>query len=343
MNEDEFKSGVRTDGSRLMQPDHDPMPAIHGRGLALLAHMKRMQEKATEYITPDYYKPSHPLASGSVGGNGELAKEFRDDFFINDMLYMLDGPEQRAAEAELSFDYVAEAEQTLSHEWHGQMVSLVHFKTVLDTAIDSLTELDRIKKAIFYGRFHGDAFPVPGEVDMSAMPAAISGHTGMTFHEAADYIHGVVGLATEAGELLENMRDVLAGKPLDRVNVKEEVGDAKWYMAILSRVCGFEWGDDERTNIAKLRARFPDKFKSYDANNRDLSTERDILEGSPIQEQVRYNIEGDGIYLDGKRLGTVLNFDLSNNIGKIVIREDGDGPIPDNVGNIADSDGTDGA
>lgn len=43
--------------------------------------------------------------------------------FANDMVYMLDGPEQRAAEAELSFDYVAEAELTLSRQFHGELVA----------------------------------------------------------------------------------------------------------------------------------------------------------------------------------------------------------------------------
>mgnify|MGYP001197215003 FL=1 len=46
-------------------------------------------------------------------------------------------------------------------------------------------------------------------------------------------LHGVMGIGTEVGELLEafNMNET----PIDLVNLKEEIGDAYWYLAILYR------------------------------------------------------------------------------------------------------------
>lgn len=184
--------------------------------------------------------------------------------------------------ADHNFDYVAEAEQTLSHEWHGDMVAKHVWTATLNNAITALTQLDKIKKTLFYGRDNN--LIADGQRNISDLPILVgqtahaSGYA-MYSETAADYIHGVLGVATEAGELLEGLRDTINGKPYDPVNIKEECGDVKWYQAILSRVAGFVWGEDERRNIEKLRARYPEKFTEYDANNRNLAAERDILEG----------------------------------------------------------------
>jgi NTP pyrophosphatase (non-canonical NTP hydrolase) len=268
MTEDEFRSGKMADGTRLGQPD--PLKVLHGRGVALLQHMHKMQDMAGMYLQPgDYTDIEGKTFMGDKLGGKSTA-------FVNDVLYMLDGPEQRAAEAELSFDYVAEAELTLSHEFHGELVGKHVWAHTLNNAIDALTKLDKVKKSLFYGRDNN--LIADGQKGTSELPALVVGQTDLSLVDAADLIHGIIGLATEAGELLELLRDTINGKPLDLVNVKEEVGDGKWYMAILARVAGFMWGEDERTNIAKLRARFPDRFTEYDANNRNLSAERDILE-----------------------------------------------------------------
>lgn len=279
MNEKEFKTGVMDDGSRLMQPAKatDALEAIHGRGVALVKHFKRMQEMASDYIIPEPYI-SH---TGAYASDHLSESEKRNSLFGADMVYMLDGPEQREAEAELAFDYVAECHQTLSHEWHGDKVAKHVWSRAINDAIHALTQLDRIKKTLFYGRDNN--LIADGQRSIEELPVLIkqancSSGIPIDSMTCTDYIHGVLGLATEAGELLEGLRDAINGKGIDPVNIKEEVGDAKWYMAILSRVAGFMWGDDERTNIEKLRARFPDKFKAYDANNRNLQAERKILE-----------------------------------------------------------------
>ena len=272
MKEHEFRSGVMDDGTKLGQPD--PLKALHGRGVALLQHMHKMQDMAGMYLQPgDYTDIEGKTFMGDKLGGKSTA-------FVNDMIYMLDGPEQREAEAELAFDYVAEAELTLSHEFHGELVGKHVWAHTLNNAIDALTKLDKVKKSLFYGRDNN--LISDGQKGVSDLPDRIYSNvpsdTDMSLADAADLIHGIIGIATEAGELLELLRDTINGEPLDKVNVKEEVGDAKWYMAILARVAGFVWGEDERTNIAKLRARFPDRFTEYDANNRNLSAERDILE-----------------------------------------------------------------
>lgn len=272
MTEEEFRSGKLANGERLMRPDK--VEAFHQVGLEKLHnHFKAMQAKAAEYLEPDIYVPR--VGAHAVYEHGPQ----RDRLFADDMLYMLEGPEQREAEAEIEkpFDYVAEAALTCSPQWHGDMIPKSYFELVLFRAIESLGHLDAVKKTLFYGKEHGCGPVVKGS-SISDVPYIVP---DLSRQQAVDYIHGVIGIATEAGELLEGLRDTLRGKPLDAVNVEEEVGDAKWYMAILARTFGFLWGNDERKNIAKLRARFPDKFTEYDANNRNLAVEREILEGSP--------------------------------------------------------------
>lgn len=95
-------------------------------------------------------------------------------------------------------------------------------------------------------------------------------------------LHAIVGIATESTELCEALYTALTGGEVDLVNLREENGDINWYQAIFydaMEELGFEghWEDDLETNIAKLKARYPDKFTNENAINRDLETEHAIL------------------------------------------------------------------
>jgi NTP pyrophosphatase (non-canonical NTP hydrolase) len=97
--------------------------------------------------------------------------------------------------------------------------------------------------------------------------------------EMTQLLHGAIGISTEAGEILDAFKkSIYYGKPLDKVNVMEEVGDVMWYCALILREIGYSFEDVAQININKLRARFGDKFSEFDAQNRDLARERSILE-----------------------------------------------------------------
>lgn len=92
-------------------------------------------------------------------------------------------------------------------------------------------------------------------------------------------LHAALGISTEAGELLDAVKkQIIYGKPLDVVNVAEEVGDLFWYLAILVDTLNLDPESIMETNIAKLRARYPEKYTDRDALNRDLPKEREVLE-----------------------------------------------------------------
>lgn len=94
-----------------------------------------------------------------------------------------------------------------------------------------------------------------------------------------DLLHASMGLVTEAGEFQDMLKKhVFYGKPLDEVNLKEEIGDLLWYCAIALEALDTDFQAVMQTNIDKLKARYPEKFTEEKAENRDLAKERKILE-----------------------------------------------------------------
>ncbi len=92
-------------------------------------------------------------------------------------------------------------------------------------------------------------------------------------------LHAGIGLATEAGEFLDALKKhVFYGKELDTVNLSEEMGDIFWYCALIADELGVDFSKVMDTNIAKLKARYGEKFSETKAENRNLKAERNILE-----------------------------------------------------------------
>lgn len=154
--------------------------------------------------------------------------------------------------------------------------------------------LDQLKKHVFYNRpYDVDKFNVDYQTMISTLQhmqyIQINGSEADMGNEPVRNInprlfHAIVGIATESTELCEALLNTQLDQKVDLVNLREENGDLCWYMAIFydtMRELGYEgtWEDDLVTNIEKLRTRFPEKFTDEHANNRDLETERKVLEG----------------------------------------------------------------
>jgi NTP pyrophosphatase (non-canonical NTP hydrolase) len=143
----------------------------------------------------------------------------------------------------------------------------------LNGAIDALNKLDQVKKSLFYGRDNN--LITEGQGDVGELPARVHSDSAT----AVDIIHAILGMATEAGELLELLKNTINGDEFDWVNLKEELGDSDWYKALLANRGDFEFEEVDEIIIKKLVARYPDKFTAELAVNRDLDTERAVLEG----------------------------------------------------------------
>lgn len=96
-----------------------------------------------------------------------------------------------------------------------------------------------------------------------------------------DCIHMILGITTETGELADIFKKNLAyKKDIDYINVEEEIGDLMWYIINLCTVLGFDLEKILDKNIAKLKTRYPNKFEADKALNRNLTSERSILESN---------------------------------------------------------------
>lgn len=92
-------------------------------------------------------------------------------------------------------------------------------------------------------------------------------------------LHMVLGISTEAGELADAYKKMLAyNKPIDMVNVAEEIGDLMWYIANFLEMTGLDFDSILEKNIRKLEVRYPEKFSEEKAVNRNLEEERKVLE-----------------------------------------------------------------
>lgn len=87
-------------------------------------------------------------------------------------------------------------------------------------------------------------------------------------------LHGAMGLDTESGEIMDSMkRHIIYGSDLNVMNIREELGDIMWYVALICDELGLTIEQICEDNIAKLRKRYPDKFTRELAENRDVVNE----------------------------------------------------------------------
>jgi len=97
--------------------------------------------------------------------------------------------------------------------------------------------------------------------------------------EWSQLLHAAMGMVTESAEALDALKKTLVyGKPIDYINLLEEAGDEKWYLALLLRTLKKTDREAGDLNIKKLLVRYPENFSGEKALNRDLSAERSVFE-----------------------------------------------------------------
>ena len=144
--------------------------------------------------------------------------------------------------------------------------------------------LDQIKKNAFYGKPYS-------QVELAAEFATIIEALDMmkesiqliedesrkeTLAVNPRMFHSIIGIATEASELVEALE--LSGGEMDYTNVSEEMGDIGWYQAIAFDEMDTTLENSYTAVVEKLKARYSDKFTSDEAINRDVKEERVVLE-----------------------------------------------------------------
>jgi len=175
-----------------------------------------------------------------------------------------------------TFNYEQEASVTNSNEFHGDKVAAGIFIESVASCVHELSRLDRIKKTLFYGQDLPPAMHIASKQEhlkCSSLPKLFHNQ-----QQGVEVIHAILGIATESGELLEALLKVVDDQLcFDKVNAVEESGDLFWYQALLAKACGTNFEAIQKINIAKLRKRYPNNFKTIDANKRNLTEERKVL------------------------------------------------------------------
>lgn len=155
---------------------------------------------------------------------------------------------------------------------HPGAISLLH--RILHEFSTIGQELDLLKKHIFYGK--GSQINTTGlhlSDDQKKLLVNESGRRVKIFH-------GIIGILTEAGELADALLAFIENdEDFDFTNLTEEGGDHLWYLAELFEGIGTTFNEAGSRNIAKLVARYGEKFSEFSALNRDLDKERLALEG----------------------------------------------------------------
>lgn len=107
----------------------------------------------------------------------------------------------------------------------------------------------------------------------------LSARTNAKLGDTMDNLHMCLGMQTEAAEISDVFKKFIAyKKPIDWVNVQEELGDLMFYIVNMCNINGWDLRDILQTNIDKLKLRFPEKFSEEKAINRNLEAERKVLE-----------------------------------------------------------------
>lgn len=166
-------------------------------------------------------------------------------------------------------DYVEATARTWSNEFHEYLLEGRALAVDMEEVADRLdSSLDDAKKALFYG-----------DEETSRKECRDYLLSNCFKSEKQKYIlHATLGIATEAGEILEAVSARFMGNDIDFVNVSEEIGDLLYYVARLADAIGVDLLEVMKTNIEKLEERFPEDFNQEDALNRDTDQEREILE-----------------------------------------------------------------
>lgn len=158
--------------------------------------------------------------------------------------------------------------------------------TTMTTGVAISTDIDAVKRSLFYGDPKLDERLAKSDEEIATLYNRLNENRDIKIPaDKIGLLHAALGMFSEAGEVIKEVVDsILDNRPVDVVNLEEEGGDQCWYIALMlrelqkletTRTIDFE--TTMAKNIAKLQARYPNKFNSEDAVNRNLDEERSAL------------------------------------------------------------------
>jgi len=82
-----------------------------------------------------------------------------------------------------------------------------------------------------------------------------------------------LGIAGEAGDVASCIKKTFAHNNDQRAGIRENIGDALWYAAMICNFFGWDMQEVLNENTAKLKKRFPNGFTIQDAKRNNTMTD----------------------------------------------------------------------
>lgn len=194
-----------------------------------------------------------------------------------------------------NFDYIKESQKTNNVDYPAVLERLntngrfLKALSILSNISVLCEDLDVIKKGVMYGNEEKLAL-VDNEMDvglfgqhhLDGFQSALDNADG-TF---VDIFHAIIGQATEVAEQIDAFSQAIAdGRPIDLVNLGEEVGDTQWYQSLIAFRLNKTFDQIQLANWKKLQDKALGRYKKgtfteTDATVRDLTAERANLEAN---------------------------------------------------------------
>jgi NTP pyrophosphatase (non-canonical NTP hydrolase) len=162
-----------------------------------------------------------------------------------------------------SSEYQAQFGRTLAPVFFPQNVNPVYVGRALRNRNQSARIIDALKRALYYNKT--DKLALAGEA------SGVTNEANLPYNVESEILHAILGMEGEVAEITEA---ALAG---DRAKIIDEAGDFLWYLALLLKNHDISLDEVYGANIAKLKARFPDKFTLDAAVNRNLEAEAAVF------------------------------------------------------------------
>jgi len=143
-------------------------------------------------------------------------------------------------------EYMTAALRTKSDAFYTDKVPYWKAEQTIYPVLNYADLIDEIKKGLFYGK----ETPHLDKIEDTGYYAA------RVYWKEPDVVHGILGVFTEAKELVDEMMYI----DLDRKAVLGEVGDLLWYVALLLKALDTTFEEVMEGNIDKLKKRYPEKF-----------------------------------------------------------------------------------
>jgi len=142
-------------------------------------------------------------------------------------------------------------------------------------------QMDRFKRHVYYGK-------IDGELVDELMPTYPTGEKAERIKQMTRVMHAVTGLITEVGEICEDILSFIEnGGELNVKNLRVENGDLLWYINLFLACLKTTIVIVAEENVAKLKARYPQKFDALRAIERDLKNEVAAVEAVQIDPDLK--------------------------------------------------------